>query len=184
MITPNRLTALRVFLAFISPLLLIWYRTPIMEIITILLFTAACITDWWDGHLARTKSMITAAGKIADPIADKLLIIGLMLAFVFFKLYSFWWIVAILTREIAVTCVRIMRLRRGQVIPAEWAGKVKVGFQIGSVYASLLYLVILDSGFDNRLVVASEALHYIGILIANAVTLFSGITFFYHLRKI
>ncbi|MBI4394790.1 MAG: CDP-alcohol phosphatidyltransferase family protein [Candidatus Omnitrophica bacterium] len=184
MITPNRLTAFRVFLAMISPLLLIWNRTLMIEVFVTLLFTTACITDWWDGYLARKKSMVTATGKIVDPIADKLLILGFMITFSFFKLYSFIWILPILIREVSVTWARIIRLRRGRVIPAEWAGKVKVGFQIASVYASLLFLMALDSGLDRSFLLPLQVLHYIGILVANIVTIISGVLFFKRLGKI
>jgi len=186
MITPNRLTALRILIAFISPLLLIWNRSFLIESIVFVAFTAACITDWWDGHLARTKSMVTQTGKIADPIADKLLILGLMATFSFLRLYSFWWVVPILVRELAVTTVRLVNLKQGKVIPAEAAGKIKVGVQIASIYVTLGFLMVLDKGsveLGSFLLNLFQILHYFGIFLANIVTVISGVIFFYRLNK-
>ena len=187
MITPNRLTAVRIVIAFISPLLLIWNRSFHNELIVLIGFTLACITDCWDGYLARSKSMITWTGKIVDPIADKLLILGLMFTFSFLGLYSFWWVIPILIRELVVTGVRLVSLKRGKVIPAEAAGKIKIGFQIGSIYATLVFLMMLDRGVflePKSLPLASlQALHYLGVFLANVVTLLSGIIFLYRLNR-
>ena len=120
MITPNRLSLIRLVLAFILPAVLLWNRTIGMEALVLIGFTAACITDWWDGYLARRDSKITMTGQIIDPIADKLLIFGMMLAFSACKLYSILWLLPILIREVVVTVVRLIALTRGRVIPAEW----------------------------------------------------------------
>ena len=185
MITPNRLTAVRILIALVSPVLLIAKRSLATEFFVLAAFTVACVTDWWDGHLARTKAMETQAGKIADPIADKLLISGLMAAFAYLKLYAFEWVVPIVLREAAVTAVRLNLLRKGRVIPAEWAGKVKIGFQIGSIYATLVFLMAQDSAinFSPALFQLIQILHYLGIFLAVSVTVVSGLSFFGRLAK-
>lgn len=179
MITPNRLTYFRIVLAFLCPILVLSARNAVSDVLVMFLFTAACVTDWWDGHLARKYSLITKIGKILDPIADKMLILGLMLSFVSLGLYSFAWIFFILVREVLVTTVRLIRLLRGQVIPAEWAGKLKIGFQIGSIYSSLLLLFVLDLHFKTEIPrLVFNAIHYLGILLANVFTITSGLLFF------
>lgn len=186
MITPNRLTLFRIVLAISCPILLIRFRTLTADIGVILLFILAGITDWWDGHLARRKALVTLTGKILDPIADKFLILGLLISFVCLGLYSIEWILAILIREVVVTFVRLVRLSKGTVISAEWAGKLKVGFQIGSISASLLYLSFMDSGFfsnTSKFITMIQALHYLGIILANVFTIGSGISFFKHLDE-
>lgn len=185
MITPNRLTMLRFLIALISPPLLVLVRSAISDVIVAVLFTGACITDWLDGYLARKKSLITSAGKILDPLADKLLILGLMVTFVYLRLYPVEWIIPIALREVAVTTARFVRLRGNKVIPAEWAGKVKLGFQIGSIYATLVYLFILDVRLLSEipwLVTFFLWLHYVGIILANFFTISSGIKFFQRLE--
>ncbi|MBI1978395.1 MAG: CDP-diacylglycerol--glycerol-3-phosphate 3-phosphatidyltransferase [Candidatus Omnitrophica bacterium] len=186
MITPNRLTLFRIALAISCPILLIRFRTPTADIGVILLFILACLTDWWDGHLARQKALVTSIGKILDPIADKLLILGLLVSFVQLGLYSVEWILTILIREVVVTIVRLVKLGKRMVISAEWAGKLKVGFQIGSISATLLYLSFMDSGFfsnSSKFIAMFQALHYLGIILANVFTIGSGISFFKHLDE-
>lgn len=181
MITPNRLTYFRFFLALLCPILLLLNRNLATDFWVMLLFTIACMTDWWDGYLARKYSMVTGIGKILDPIADKVLILGFMLVFVYVGLYSTGWIFFIIVREISVTVTRLIRLKKGKVIPAEWAGKVKVGFQIASVSTSLILLTFLDAYSDSRIpdfYLFLNFSHYLMILIANIVTIISGFLFF------
>lgn len=186
MITPNRLTILRILIAIASPILLIWKRSFEIDLIVTSAFVVACVTDWWDGYLARTKSMITQAGKIIDPIADKLLILGLMFTFSFQGLYALEWVLPIAVREISVTWVRLIHLKQGRVMSAEFAGKLKVGFQIGSVSATLLLMMIIDSGLFFRLhsviLRGLFLIHYLGIFFANIFTIASGIIFFKRLE--
>lgn len=182
MITPNRLTIFRILIALISPVILIVNRSFASELIVAFLFTVACITDWWDGYLARKKSMITNLGKIADPIADKLLIIGLMFTFAYLELYGYEWVLVIFIREVIVTIARLIKLKQGKVIPAEGAGKIKVGFQIGSIYATLIFVMLFDSGLffhpEPYFLFVFQSIHYLGIFLAVLTTVISGILFF------
>jgi CDP-diacylglycerol---glycerol-3-phosphate 3-phosphatidyltransferase len=182
MITPNQLTVFRIIIALISPVILIYDRSLTSEIIVFFLFTIACVTDWWDGYLARTKSMITNFGKIMDPIADKLLIIGLLFTFAYFELFGFEWVIIILVREIAVTSARFIKLKQGKVLPAESAGKIKIGFQIGSVYAALIFMMLFDSTLffepEPYFLFAFQSLYYIGIFLAVLTSIISGMLFF------
>ena len=179
MITPNHLTYLRIVMAFFCPILLLTNPSLSTDFWVMFLFTFACITDWWDGHLARKHGLITGMGKILDPIADKVLILGLMLVFVYLGLYSFAWIFFIIVREVSVTLTRLIRLKQGKVIPAEWAGKVKVGFQISSVSISLLLLTYLDfPGGNKDFFSVFNVFNQIGLLLANVFTISSGFLFF------
>lgn len=188
LVTPNRLTVFRVLIASTCPLILFWYRSFVVDLVMLVAFTMACITDWLDGYLARKQSMVTSFGKIVDPIADKLLIVGFMLVFAFFRQYSMEWVLVIMMREISVTSVRLIRLRQGRVLPAERAGKIKVGFQIGSVYATLIYLIAFDSGFfyasEPIFLFILQSIHYLCIFLATLFTVWSGISFFYRLQRI
>jgi CDP-diacylglycerol--glycerol-3-phosphate 3-phosphatidyltransferase len=185
MITPNHLTILRILIALASPPLLIFFRSLPIDALVTVAFTAACVSDWWDGHLARTRSMITSMGKILDPIADKLLMLGLMGTFFYLGIYGFEWIILILVRETAVTLTRMVLLTRGRALPAERAGKIKVGFQIGSVYASFVLLMLIDFSATHALPPSVldffRWLNYLGLLIANVLTVTSGLQFFKNL---
>ncbi len=186
MITPNQLTLFRVVIAFVSPVLLLLNRSLSCDLWVVFLFTIACITDWWDGYLARKQSMITGTGKIMDPIADKILILGLMTVFVKLGLYSFGWIFFILIREVSVTAIRLIRFRKGKAIPAEWAGKMKLGFQIASVYLTFFLLIFYDAHNGQDLsdsVMYFNLFHYLGIVLANIFTVLSGFLFFKRLNQ-
>lgn len=182
MITPNQLTIFRILIALVSPFVLISGRSLTSEIIVFILFTVACLTDWWDGYLARKRSIITNLGKIADPIADKLLILGLLSTFAYFGLFGFEWVMIIFVREIAVTTARLIRLRQGKTLPAESAGKIKVGFQISSIYAALIFLMLFDSQLffepEPYFLFVFQSIYYIAIFLAVLTTVISGILFF------
>ena len=188
MITPNKLTFFRIAIAVGLPVLLLCNRSLLSEEIAAIAFTAACLTDWWDGHLARTKSMVTTVGKMVDPIADKLLILGCLLAFWIYGLFSIVWIILILIRETAITFTRLTRLVKGEVIPAEWAGKLKLGFQIGSVYSLFIFVLLADgafarTSFGSLALSLSRSLYFFILFITNIITVFSGGLFFYRLIK-
>jgi CDP-diacylglycerol--glycerol-3-phosphate 3-phosphatidyltransferase len=130
-----------------------------------LLFLAAAITDWFDGHLARTRKQETDLGKILDPLADKLLLVGTFVP-MYFLAHEFlfitpygeydlpWWVVAIiLGREVTMTWFRQFASRRGVVIAAIWPAKWKTTIQLiwsGSAYF-WFYLATLmrERGWDG-----------------------------------
>lgn len=106
------------------------------------LFAAAMITDKIDGDLARSRNLITDFGKIADPIADKLLIgAGLVMLSLLGELP--WWVtVLILIRELGITLLRMVMLRT-QVMPASRGGKLKTVLQTAGLQLMLLPLVVI-----------------------------------------
>lgn len=181
MVTPNQLTAFRIVLALLIPVLIL-ERSLVSELAAFLAFITACVTDWWDGHIARRDSMITPLGQVIDPIADKLLILGSMFFFAWIGLYAYGWIFLIVIRELGVTITRMVLLQKGKVIPAERTGKVKFGFQVGSISATFLYLFFLDHA-EGPWLPWFGALHYLGIILANVITVYSGFTFFYQLAR-
>lgn len=105
-------------------------------------FLAAMITDKIDGDLARSRGLITDFGKIADPIADKLLIgAGLVMLSLLGELP--WWVtVVILIRELGITVLRMVMLRT-QVMPASRGGKLKTVLQSAGLQLMLLPLVVI-----------------------------------------
>ena len=106
------------------------------------LFAAAMITDKIDGDLARSRNLVTDFGKIADPIADKLLIgAGLVMLSLLGELP--WWVtVLILIRELGITLLRMVMLRT-QVMPASRGGKLKTVLQTAGLQLMLLPLVVI-----------------------------------------
>ena len=88
-------------------------------------FIIASITDFIDGQIARKYSQVTNFGKFLDPLADKLLTIAAMAMFCEWGLMPAWALMVVLTREFAVTGLRLAAVGKGTVIAAGWSGKVK-----------------------------------------------------------
>lgn len=107
-------------------------------------FIVAAITDFLDGYFARRLNLVTALGKLLDPIADKVLTAS---AFIFLcaheqRFCPAWVVVVILTREFLVTGLRQIAVEKGRVIAADWSGKWKTGFQIGFCITALVWLFL------------------------------------------
>ncbi|MES1171058.1 MAG: CDP-diacylglycerol--glycerol-3-phosphate 3-phosphatidyltransferase [Actinomycetota bacterium] len=100
-------------------------------------FALACATDFLDGYLARRWHVITSFGKLADPIADKALVLGTLLMLILIDGIPWWPFVVLLVREVAVTVGRI-RLASMTVIPASRGGKIKTFTQLVAIGLYLL----------------------------------------------
>lgn len=88
-------------------------------------FALLMITDKIDGDLARARNLVTDFGKIADPIADKALMIGALVGLNIIDVLP-WWVTAIIVvRELGITLWRMAQLRSGRVVPASRGGKLK-----------------------------------------------------------
>ena len=112
------------------------------RIIAWAIFAVACITDRFDGQLARNYGMATEFGAFVDPIADKTLIGAALIGLSMLGELPWWITVLIMSREIAITVLRLAVIRRG-VIPASWGGKVKTLVQAVAIGLFVLPL----SGF-------------------------------------
>lgn len=135
---PNGLTLLRIF---IVPILVVVLLTPFSEswfgvprhILGVALFLAAALTDFLDGHFARSRNQVTRLGQLLDPIADKLLISAALISLVENQLAPAWAVVIIIGREFAVTGLRSIAAADGVVISASKMGKFKMLVQVLTV---------------------------------------------------
>ena len=107
----------------------------------VLAFAVAIYTDKLDGDIARSRNLVTDFGKIADPIADKLLIGSALVMLSVLSELPWWVTVLILVREWGVTALRFFVIRYG-VIPASRGGKLKTVVQTAAIF---LYLLPLGS---------------------------------------
>lgn len=122
----NVLTGLRLVLVpiFLCALFIGNGHETAARIVAFLIFAVACITDRFDGLLARNYGMATEFGAFVDPIADKALIGSALIGLSMLGDLPWWVTVVIMAREIGVTLLRLTVIRRG-VIPASWGGKLK-----------------------------------------------------------
>lgn len=114
--------------------------------IALALFILASITDYIDGNIARKRNQVTDLGKFLDPLADKLLVISAMAMFCQWNLMPAWALMIVLTREFAVTGLRLVAVGKGTVIAAGWSGKVKtactmVGLCFAMAFPGIFWLV-------------------------------------------
>ena len=136
---PNRLTLLRVLLVPIYMWILLW-EFPYHYLVAGLIFGAAALTDFFDGKIARSRGLITNFGKFVDPIADKMLTTAAFIGLMMVGQMNPWALLLILTREFAVTSVRLMAATGGTVIAANFWGKLKTVAQFMAVLASMAAL--------------------------------------------
>ncbi len=166
---PNLLTVLRIMLvpALVVALL---GNTPDGDVIAAIVFALASLTDFVDGYLARARDSVTTFGKLMDPLADKLLIVAALISLVSLHRLAAWIAMVIITRELAVTVLRLGASQAGVVIAASMFGKVKTCLQIAAILA-----VIAVHGQPTWLTV----LLYLTVL----VTVLSGLDYFFGIRR-
>jgi len=127
MTTASKITLIRV--AFIPVYMIFMYlsggQPGIWMWISLGVFIVASLTDYVDGQIARKYNQVSDFGKFLDPLADKLLTIAAMTMFCEWKIFPAWALMIVLTREFAVTGLRLVAVGKGKVIAAGWSGKIK-----------------------------------------------------------
>lgn len=163
---PNKLSLLRMLL--IPVMVLFMYLPGWGQPAALITFAAAAFTDFLDGHIARSRNIVTNFGKFIDPVADKLLVLSAFVMLAAQGRMPAWAVVAILARELSVDGLRLIAVEQGKVIAAGSLGKVKTVSQIVCV----LWLML--GGFVNLPGAVSTVL----ILWSVIITLWSGIDYF------
>lgn len=139
----NKLTLLRVLLV---PVFIVFMAMDSFwtNIIALIIFCGASITDYYDGKIARTQNMITTFGIFLDPLADKLLVTSAFISFV--GLYTLdipaWMVICIISREFIITGLRSIAASQNIIIPANMSGKVKTSSQMIAIITILVILII------------------------------------------
>lgn len=183
----NKITLTRIFLVPIvmffmivklnfGQLDLFGITMPINEIVAALVFIAAASTDGLDGYIARKKKMVTNLGKFLDPLADKLLISAALISLVEMGRLEAYIVVIIISREFAVTGLRLIAAADAQVIAASNMGKVKTIAQI----VAIVLLIINNIPFSHF----GIPMDLIVLTFAVLITIVSGIDYFYKNRHI
>jgi CDP-diacylglycerol---glycerol-3-phosphate 3-phosphatidyltransferase len=166
---PNVLTVLRIMLVPVLVVALLG-NTPAGDVLAAVVFALASLTDFVDGYLARARGSVTNFGKLMDPLADKLLIVAALIALVSLQRLAAWIAMVIITRELAVTVVRMGAAQLGVVAGANMLGKVKTCLQIAAILA---------------VIAVHETPLWVSLLlyITVAVTVLSGLDYFFDLRR-
>ena len=181
MTLPNILTLSRIVFAGLIVWLLCQYSL-FAYVAAAVVFTAASLTDFYDGYLAKKHGLTSNFGKIMDPIADKILILSIFGVLAHMGMVDIWMVVLITLREIAVTASRLGAMVKGRVLAAEQAGKVKTVCQIITISVVLLFLIAEESpctaGWFFQAQPLWQGLINFLMVITVFVTVFSGIVYF------
>lgn len=147
---PNKITVSRILLIPLFMIIMyigkswgtlqLWnVELPVHHFVGALIFILASTTDWVDGYYARKLDLVTNLGKFLDPLADKLLVSAAFIILVELGYASSWIVIVIISREFAVTGLRLILAGQGEVVAANTLGKVKTWSQIIAISALLLH---------------------------------------------
>ncbi|MQG73576.1 MAG: CDP-diacylglycerol--glycerol-3-phosphate 3-phosphatidyltransferase [SAR202 cluster bacterium] len=156
---PNVITSGRLLAAPIVTILLLQPR-PTPRLLAFVLFVLAALSDLWDGYLARSRGQVTTFGKMADPVADKFLLVSALIpvymintqqleqeALPIFGVIPLWGVIVLLGREVLITFLRLVAARSGQIVAAREIGKRKAVVQNVFTGAAILWVTFLTPGF-------------------------------------
>ncbi len=169
---PNVLTLLRILLVPVLVVALL-DGTSNGDLLAAIVFALASATDAMDGYLARSRNAITTFGKLMDPIADKLLIIAALVALVSQDRLAAWVAMVIIARELTVTITRMQATQQGVVIAANSWGKAKTIVQVAAIFCVIAFGNPANPAWVDGLVYG-----------AVAITIVSGIDYFFGLRRV
>ena len=176
---PNKLTLLRIILTPVFMALLYWG----LDYAALAVFIIASVTDLLDGKIARKYNLVTDFGKFADPLADKILVTAAMLWFVECGRMPAWMLMIVVTREFAVSGLRMIASDNGRVIAAGWSGKVKTASTMACLVVMLLMGPTIAHLADPAALTAVPA-GYIAWIdpactwVITLTTLYSGVEYF------
>lgn len=178
---PNKLTALRILMI---PLFMIITLFPfdwgtlaiaqsqiaVNQLIGAIIFAIASFTDWLDGYIARRDGFVTNFGKFADPLADKMLVATAMIVLVGQGLAPSWVVSIIISRELAVTGLRLLLVKEGEVMAAAWPGKIKTATQM----VAIILLFLDNFPFQAIGIPVADIMLYLCLVF----TIYSGVDYF------
>lgn len=185
---PNKITLFRIFLIPLFMILVLipfdWGTFSLLGssveyhlLLSAIVFSVASFTDWLDGYLARKMNIVSNFGKFADPLADKMLVMTALILLVELELAPSWIVAIIVSRELAVTGLRLILVEQGgTVMAAGWPGKIKTNTQMFAI----IFLLINDFPFGFLDISVGTVLLYICLFF----TIYSGINYFYNARDV
>ena len=155
---PNQLTIARIFMIPLVVVLILWVPKPLGNILSMIVFILACLTDAADGYIARRYNYITTFGKFMDPLADKLLVISAMICLVDLGRLESWIVILIIAREFIISGFRLIAVEKGVVIAANFWGKIKT-------ISQMLMVILMLGNFGGFLSLAAQILKWISLVL-------------------
>jgi len=171
MTTANKITLLRILMIPVFMVAML-SQMRYSNVASFIIFVLASLTDGIDGYIARKYNQITSFGKFIDPLADKLLVTSAILIFVEWNQMPAWAAMIIITREFAVTGLRLVAVGDGTVIAAGLSGKIKTVVSIVSI------CVMLTPIHDWALVPGRFTVDALAVFLMVVSTIWSGLEYF------
>jgi CDP-diacylglycerol--glycerol-3-phosphate 3-phosphatidyltransferase len=177
---PNQLTVLRLGMCVLL-LISMSFLWPYAATTAFFIFTLASLTDWLDGAIARSRGLVTDLGKLLDPLADKVLVIGTLIALAAERHHSapMWMVVIIMAREFLISGLRQLAAAKQKILAAERIGKHKTISQIVAILVSLACLSLGEFDMQHTLLarfLAGSQIYFYWI--ALIITVLSGAFYF------
>ena len=170
---PNKLSIARVICIPVIVVLL-YIKSPACRIAAGILFILACITDFLDGQIARRHNLITDFGRFIDPVADKLLVLTVLIMLVHLGMMPAWVVILVLCRELSVDGLRMVAVTQGNIIAAGPLGKWKTACQM----VMISIMLILNLSFST----SWPIMVFTGIMVL--LTLISAVEYFIRNRAV
>ena len=188
---PNKLTIGRIIAAIVILIILVvpWYNLgiefPVYQIagnimvdlkyiIVGVLFVLAALTDFLDGHIARSRNIVTDFGKVMDAIADKVLVNGVLIMLAYDGFTSIAIPVIIITRDIFVDSFKMASGKKGKVVAASFTGKAKTMCMMVGMALTLFYNLPFELIGIN--------VGYALIIIATILSIISACQYYYNTK--
>ena len=172
--TPNKLTVARMIMVpFLVVFMLTEWGGAANRYISVAIFAAASITDWFDGYLARKNHLVTNFGKFMDPLADKLLVCSSLICLVEMERLKAWIVIVIIAREFIISGFRLIAAENGVVIAANYWGKFKTVSQ-------MIMIILLILNFDGFFAVLAQVFVWLSV----ALTVISLLTYILQNKKV
>ena len=181
MTTATKITLFRVVM--IPIFLVCMYLSEIwswMQIVSCVVFAVASLSDILDGQIARRCNQVTDLGKFLDPLADKVLVIAAMAMFCEWGSFPAWVLMIVLTREFAVSGLRMVAASSGRVIAAAKSGKIKTAVTMAGICTMLFFRGEFFLTLAETYICASFSviLEWVVVALITVTTLYSGIEYF------
>lgn len=144
---------------------------PFSPVIALVIFIAASVTDALDGHIARSRNLVTTFGKFLDPLADKVLVISALICLNSIGVIGAVPVIIIVAREFMVSGLRLVTANEGVVVAAGIWGKLKTAFTMVAEVAIMLGLCF---GFEGQAADIANIIYQVLIWIATVLTVISG----------
>ena len=172
---PNKLSLLRAILMPVCVVLTV-LSAPFARWAALGVFCVAAFTDFLDGQIARRQHLITDFGKFMDPVADKMLVLGVMCAMVDRRMLPFWVLLCLIARDLAVDGLRLVAAGQGKVIAAGKLGKIKTVSQM----ILILWLYVFPATWQEAGLNPGRFITFLSVLL----TLYSGADYLWRNRAV